>query len=158
MITKGRNISDLSEYTMYDLSTVSTALVIEGLKDEFNRELVEYHQDLTIEKEMIEWSEKMTKDEKKNRIWEINRILEAGYRLENFTVSDAHWMHNFVPSKRNNAPHPAQCFNTKLSYDTAYQGLGLILAIKVSSETKEFCSDKQKTTHIEELNGFTLIN
>ena len=154
MTTKGRDISDLSEYTMYDLSTVSTALVTEGLKDEFDKGLEEYYQDLATEKEMIGWSRKMTKDEERDRIWEINRILEAGYQLENIAVSDAHWMHNFVPSKRNKSPHPAQCFNTKLSYDAAYQGLGLILAIKVSSEAKEFCSDKQKATHIEELNGF----
>ena len=50
---------------------------------------------------------------------------------------------------------PAQCFNTELSYNAAYQGLGLILAIKASTESKEFCSDKQKITHIEELNEFT---
>ena len=49
---------------MYDLSTVSTALVAEGLKDEFDKELEEYNQSLATEKGMDDWGERMTEDEK----------------------------------------------------------------------------------------------
>ena len=53
LTTRGQNISELSEYGMYDLSTVSTALLQKGLGRYFEDTLTEYYKSLMSEKSSI---------------------------------------------------------------------------------------------------------
>ena len=47
-----------------------------------------------------------------------------------------------------------ECFQDH-NYMACFQATALLFAVKVSTETKNFCNSKQLETHVEEVDGFT---
>ena len=175
------NISELADMAVIDLSTLSTFLINKGLRPAFDQALQHYYdqlrQDLRLLKEagspLKKWVKTpFTEDGDspdrsqvvdihqvgratatyKSYSW-ICKVLEANYTLGSFGIVDTAYLSSFLP-KRILDPFPAQCFQDS-NYMACFQATGLLFAVKVSTETKKFCSSKQLETHVEEVDGFT---
>ena len=52
---------------------------------------------------------------------------------------------HFIPTRR--TVHPIECFRATHSYMESYQATCLYLAIKITAETSEYCTEKQMREH-----------
>ena len=151
MTSNKRNISELSEYVIYDVATVCTLLLQSGLQKTFDLARKEYFERLKQKRESNHCKEDSI--EKRSVDLYIRKLWKTDFKLGNFATSNLPWVKDFIPNERLVRPSPAECFRD-LSYITAIQAASLTLAIKASTECLKFCSSKHLETHAEIITGF----